>query len=70
MPPDGIIVFFTVWKHSMLPLTTAARIALLIFPLLLTGCGQMGPLFQPEEPMPTPDVATDVAAPLLDPNAP
>lgn len=54
----------------MFPLTTAARIALLIFPLLLTGCGQMGPLFQPEEAMPTPDVATDVAAPMLDPNTP
>jgi predicted small lipoprotein YifL len=70
MPPDGIITFFAVRKHSMPPLTTAVRIALLIFPLLLTGCGQMGPLFQPEEPLPTPDVATDIAAPLLAPNAP
>lgn len=50
----------------MLSLTSAARIALLVFPLLITGCGQTGPLVLAEGP----DTATEIAVPPQDPNAP
>lgn len=54
----------------MFSFTTATRIALLTFLLLVAACGQTGPLFAPEEPAPEPDIAAVTAVPPQDPNAP
>ena len=52
------------------PLTMAARILLLMLPLLMAGCGQTGPLYLPEPVETEFENTAEVVAMPHDPNAP